>query len=702
MLQVAERLKKLYQSDSVDKNLYAEFSRPGEVPFLKLWDSRHFLSGSLVMEEALSSDENLGFGSCEATQLKLTLIDVDEAIQGVEMAVYQTLDVLSPAADLYPGADCIPSGFMMPLGRYVIKSADKQANRRYRDIVALDYMCKFDTDVIDWYNSLPFPLSLRDFRRRLCQHVGVTEHVSDYLPNDSLLIEKTIDAAELMGRDVLVACEQLNGVFGHFDRLGVLRHVALQGNYSLVPSRDLCPGGDVFPVLPGEMNEQVFDEKIDQHLHRSCHREEYTVNSIDKVQIRQEEGDIGAIYGTGSNCLTVEGNFLVYGKTAAELNRIAANLYGMVSGRPYIPFECELKGLPYLEVGDTELIDFGGDHIVSYIVKRTLKGDSALRDTHSATGEEIRSTEHNVNTEIIQLKGRAAILKKNVDEVSANLIDLEKRTEAKFTITAEQIAAEVKRAADAEAALKISADEISMSVKNLQTSTESRFTQTANQITAEVKRATDTEAALAASIKVQADQIELKVSKNGVSNALSLETDKVKITGNRLIVESENFQLDGSGNAVFSGEVKGAKITGSRIYCKGGQFEADDDTVYIGGFYTFSTNYGNYLASNDQSTGIGDYGRYAFWSGWDGRQADETKAESITSHYGVCISDQAVFIKDDAYIRGCSLAQGTTRLWGIGETLDWLNSKVNALANIIDDQWSDYSGVRSALRDWEG
>lgn len=63
--------------------------------------------------------------------------------------------------------------------------------------------------------------------------------------------------------------------------------------------------------------------------------------------------------------------------------------------------------------------------IVSYIIKRTMKGIHALQDTYSATGEEIRKEEQGTNADIIRLKGKAAYLKKNVDEVSANLVDLE-------------------------------------------------------------------------------------------------------------------------------------------------------------------------------------------------------------------------------------------------------------------------------------
>lgn len=574
MYQAEEAFKELYRSDSIEKNIIAEFRRPGEAtPFLAMYDGQAFTD--MTINESLSSSENLEFGSCEATQINLMVIGVSENVKGSEMTVYQTLDGIYPAPDLYPGNDFFPSGYTMPLGKYIVQSAERQPDTKYREIVALDFMILFDVNVIDWYNALPFPLTLRDFRSRLCRHIGVSEHVPDYLPNDGVMIYKTIEAAELMGRDVLIACEQINGVFGHFDRNGVLQHITLQPNYCMMPAVDLYPGTDVYPVLPGEMNDQVYDERIDPYLCISCQFEEYTVQSIDKVQIRQEEGDIGAIYGTGSNCLTVEGNFLVFGKTAAELNQIAAGIYGMVSGRQYIPYECDLKGLPYMEVGDAELLDFGGDDIVSYIVKRTLKGISALKDTHSATGEEIRSTEHNVNTEILQLMSKAAILKRNVEEVSAELIDLEKNTTAKFEITAEQILAEVKRASEAEGNLS-------------------------------------------ASIRINAEQISLKVSKGDVSSEISLESGLVKITGNRLVVDSTNFKLDEKGNAVFGGEVKGAIITGSVI--NSDIFYADNDVVQVGGFEARNAWGRNIFQSYDEVTGMSaepdGYGKLYLWAGW--------------------------------------------------------------------------------------
>lgn len=522
-----EALKELYRTDSIDKNMIAEFRRPGQSePFLTVHEGSRFIDMSL--EESLCSDENIEWGSCEASQIKLTIIGLNGAgIKGSEMTLYQTLDGVFPATDLYPADDTYPAGYVMPFGKYVVQSAKKQANTDFWDVTALDYMSKFDANVVEWYDSLAFPLSLRDFRASLCKYLGVTEEVPDHLPNDDMLVEKTIDAGELTGKDVLIACEQVNGVFGHFDREGVLQHVALEPNYGLFPATDLYPSDDLYPVAPGEMNDQVYDERLEAYLMISSYFEDYTIQSIDKIQIRQESEDIGAIYGTGSNCYTIEGNFLLYGKGADDLAAVATNVYGMISGRMYIPFNCELKGLPYISVGNAVYFAYGSESIVSYIMNRTLKGTYALKDSYSAEGEEIRSVQNNVNKDILLLKGKAAYLKKNVDEVSANLVDLEKQTEANLTITAEKIEAEVKRASEAEGNLS------------------SLISQTAESIT-------------------------LMVKKGEVSAQLSIESGGIDIKGDRFSWTATNSSLTADGTlTVNQGLFKGSIDVGN------GQFTVD-------------------------------------------------------------------------------------------------------------------------------
>lgn len=594
MLQIDDALKELYKSDSIPKQLILDFYHPGEdEPFLHISDSTHIMSETMEIDESLSSDENIEFGSCEATQLKITLVDVAEDLKDSVLVAYQILDGIFPSEYLYSEESLYPDGYTMPLGRYVVQSADKQVNRRYRDVVSLDFMSRFDTNVIDWYNALTFPMTLRAFRASLCAYVGVTEEVPDYLPNDDMLVDKTIDTEELIGRNVLIACEQANGAFGHFDRSGVLQHVVLQPNDRLVPSLDLYPSEDLYPVEPGEMNTQIYDEQLDPYLLISCSFEEYTVKSIDKIQIRQEEGDIGALYGEGTNCYTVEGNFLMYGKTAEELGQIAQNIYGMISGRMYIPFESESKGLPYIEVGDAARFEFGEEFIVSYVIKRTLKGIYALRDSYDATGDEIRSVQNNINTEIIQLKRKAAILTKNVDEVSAKVIDLAKNTETQFKITAEQIESTVKRIGDAESQIKQTADQISM-----------------------------------------------KVGKGDVSSQLSIESGGITLKGNRISWESTNSSLTADGtlnckNGIFSGQ-----ITASKGKIAG--FEIDGDSLSAVDSQNASIDFGNVVIDN---TGL-MAGNWWF--------SDE---EISCMDYIIANSNGNVFVYNSSYYKGWAIGK---------------------------------------------
>lgn len=624
MLQVDDALKRLYKTDSTDKNLILDFYRRGQPePFLRIWESNKILFESMEIDESLSSSKNLDFGSCEASQMKVTLIGVEDDIKDAEMTVYQTLEGQYPSDSQCPGSDMYPSGYTMPLGRYIVQSAERQGkNREYRDVVALDFMRAFDVDVIDWYNALPFPLPLREFRARLCRHIGVAEHVPEYLPNDSMLVEKTINAAQLMGREVLIACEQVNGVFGHFDRNGILQHIALQSNYSLSPAVDLYPSLDLYPVLPGEMNDQVYDEQITRSLYKTCQFEEYTVKSIDKVQIRQEEGDIGAIYGTGENTLTVEGNFLLFGMSASDLNIIAQGIYGLVNGRQYIPYECSMKGLPYVEVGDTELIEADRGDIVTYVIKRTLKGIYALKDTHSATGEEIRRTENNINTEITKLRGKAAFLTKTVDEVSVRMTDLEKNTEAQLAITAEQISAEVKRAQEAEASLSIRADNISLSVEDLQKNVE-------------------------AQLRVTAEQIALKVTKGEVSSQLSVEAGGVSIVGDRFSWSStySSMTADGKFRCVdgeFSGYVKSTSGQIGGFLIEGNSLRSNGDS---------SIDFGNVTIDN---TGL-LAGNWAF------------SDSDISCMAGIIANDDGnVFVHNSRYYNG----------WTVARALDDLRNRI--------------------------
>lgn len=67
------------------------------------------------------------------------------------------------------------------------------------------------------------------------------------------------------------------------------------------------PADDLYPRNPKSTS-------ISKSQYISAQYEDYIVRTIDKLQIREKENDIGVIVGDGGNTYVIEGNFLVYGK----------------------------------------------------------------------------------------------------------------------------------------------------------------------------------------------------------------------------------------------------------------------------------------------------------------------------------------------------------------------------------------------------
>ena len=143
------------------------------------------------------------------------------------------------------------------------------------------------------------------------------------------------------------------------------------------------------------------------------------------------------------------------------------------------------------------------------MLTRTMSGIQAMMDTVEAKGTKTQGQSFGVENEIIQLKGKTAVIVRSVDEVSATVTDLEKHTTAQLKVVSDQI-------------------------------------------TAEVKRATDQEVELAAAISVAADKIDLKVSKGDVCTQITAESSNggqiILNAPGALIINAGNTKLDAGGH----------------------------------------------------------------------------------------------------------------------------------------------------------
>ena len=564
-----KEFKELFNQSGIPKRLIISF--PGISVTLRNED---IVSESMEISESLCSGTELRFGSCEASVFKLRIIGNVIPLIGESFTV-----------SMYAGDIAEP----FVLGTYKVASDKPTADRRYRDIVAYDAMYDIiNADVAAWYNSIlpnkDSATTLRAFRDSFMEQFGI-EQEEITLPNDEMVVERTIDPEAISGKDVLSAICEINGCFGHIGRNGKMQYVFLPEIVTgLYPMDELYPADDLFPRDAGGT------ESISQHNYISCKYEDYTTKRIGKLQIRQEENDIGCIIGNGENGYIVEGNFLVFGKDAAGLQAIGQKLFDIISVLWYRPASINAIGNPCLEVGAGIRVRTQYEIVETYILERTLKGIHALSDSYEAQGAETYSESVNaVQKSIVQLKGKLNILTRTAEETRSQLIDLENDLSSQILQTAEEISMEVKRAQSAEASLSVRADQIQTSVANLDSNLSSRITQTAESITSEVERARGAESALSSRITQNADSITAEVSRAQSAEAsLRVSVDAIELSVENLeeSVQSDIEVLAGEINLrTTQGQVESLiSIALDNITISASQINLEGYTTINGGF----------------------------------------------------------------------------------------------------------------------
>lgn len=485
----------LFKKDSIDKQLTIETDdKTTKITNVELHQEQFELM------ESICSEAELTIGSCEAAVLKFTVSNIFLPMKDKMITVKTVID------------NNTSNPFQ--IGRYKVYSDTPTADRTKRDIVAYDALYDvINADVAEWYNTLlqdkDSITTMKAFRDSFFGYFGI-EQADAQLVNDDMKVEKTVEPEELSGATVLNCICEINGCFGHIGRDGRFHYIYLEQEIQgLYPRNNLYPADDLYPREPKST-------RISKSLYISAQYEDFLVKTIDKLQIRKEEDDIGVIVGSGTNAYVIQDNFLVYGKGSEELTGIANNIYGKIRGIIYRPFSADCKGNPCIEVGDAVRLPTKYEIIESYVLKRTLKGIQALRDNYEATGEEYRSTQANsVHKSIIQLKGKTNVLTRTIEETNSKITDVESGLSSEIKQTATDIRTEVKNTADGlsssiEQTANSIRSEVSDSVNNLSSSIQ----QNAESIATEVKRANEAEGNLSTKITQTAESITSEVSKN--------------------------------------------------------------------------------------------------------------------------------------------------------------------------------------------
>lgn len=489
---INSNLKEKYWDSSTDKQVVISVVGTNQ----KI-DNSMLEIGTFALEESLCSESELKFGACEANCVKFTARNTAGNIIGKTISIEETID----------GDSENP----MPYGVFKVASDVPTADRTKRQITAYDAMYDIiNTDVKSWYAGLSFPMTLKQFRDSFFAHLGIAQ-VETSLVNDSMTVNKTIVATQtddssavteesaISGKTVVTAICEINGCFGNINREGKFEYVFLKAITSaLYPAEDLFPSDNLFPS-------DANTESMTGH-YITFDYEDFQSKEITQLEIKTSEDNVGAIAGTSGNNYSITGNFLVSDKTGAELEQIANNLLPIMAQAAYTPIKsCTCVGNPCLTLGEPIRFNTTREIVETYLLQRTLTGVQSKRDSISAQGTQTHSAKVNsIRDTIESVERRTGKLERNADHLQSAYEDLEDQTNTKFEQTAKSISAEVNRAQKAEGELDAS--------------------------------------------------LELKLGRDENDQVISMinaSADQIMLRGNRLIVESNNFRLDGAGRVTI-------------------------------------------------------------------------------------------------------------------------------------------------------
>ena len=349
MINVNAATKTAYLSDSKNKQLTISF------PDINLTlGNSDFTQGSMEYTESVIADNSIEFVGCIASRFSITVHNVTEDLKGQKIVV----SIIANNTQ------------SVPLFTGYVNTVDQVPHKKEKKITAYDILYQLsDVNIAQWYNNLSFPLTLKDFRDSLFQYLGITQEVTT-LANDDMGIAHDYNPSRLSARDIIKSVCQINCVFGRITRDGTFEYVNAPNN--------------------PEYNETI-------HYYKKADYQEFRVKPIDRVVIQANAIEVSAgLDAEVTNKYIIRNNFFTLNLNANTLQTLANNLYPVVSGFSYIPFNADVNGLPYIQCLDVIRIPVypmdassSTPTLVSFMVlERTMKGIQALRDNYSADGNE--------------------------------------------------------------------------------------------------------------------------------------------------------------------------------------------------------------------------------------------------------------------------------------------------------------------------
>lgn len=367
----------IYTDDCVKKQMFYEGTT--EI-------SKYIVPGFLKKQEYLCTGQ-LNFGEVNSTK--------------IQFKTYGNLNLTGKIISVRYGTD----EENVLIGTYKVTYSSVKSNSSIVTVTAYDSIKVFDKNIADWYVAQAWPVKLKNLRQSLCEYIGI-EAAEVELINDDIMVPKTVNPSKLNGMEMLFYIGQLNGVFAHAADTYSIEWLSLGTSAVQIPKR----------VTYGPT---AFEAKS------------YDTAPIGGLVIRQEDGDVGVSIGT-TNKYVVQGNILVYGYSTEQLTTVANRLYDKIKDVRYVPCSLKVKYLPDVRMGS--MCSYDGN--IFYVLQRISTGN--LFDTLTAGGNEYLETDTGIESQLEQIRGKANVLSRTIEETKNTISDIEQGLKNEITATASE------------------------------------------------------------------------------------------------------------------------------------------------------------------------------------------------------------------------------------------------------------------------
>lgn len=354
-----------------------------------LLDGTEISSGirSCTYTESVNSGTELTLGSVCCACLELSVLTPAGGLtigQGAEIAYYQVDD----------------AGARTLIGQFTCEKPTRSTAGTYK-VTAYDQISWTDRDLSPWLRGLTgWPYSLYAFAGMVCAQCGL-ELANTSLPNGSYQIQQFY-ADGITGRRLLQWIGEASAQFCRATPEGKIQFGWYQQREGLA-------------IGPGS------------YYWESLSYEDYQVAAIDRVQIKQGEGDVGIIHpadaGGGSNTYIIDSNLLLTTGSDTALRPIAQAIYNAIHAIRYTPCKVAIMASLGVRAGDiAPVTDANGNTITTYVMTRTTSGQ---RDTLESTGSARRDSVTVVHSNTLQnLHGRILKILATIDGLTIENQDL--------------------------------------------------------------------------------------------------------------------------------------------------------------------------------------------------------------------------------------------------------------------------------------